>query len=106
MPCRLTGRVSFPAELEAASRAASLLRSGWQYSLEATMHGRVCGREQRQPVMEPGLHCKEHVYLIRGGRRGGTRGKRLDLICSCPTLWEHPTVIWMDVMGFPPPSAV
>ena len=41
MPCRLTGRVSFTAELEAASRAASLLRSGWQYSFEATMHGRV-----------------------------------------------------------------
>ena len=40
MPCRLTGRVSFPAELEATSRAASLLRSGWQYSLEATMHGK------------------------------------------------------------------
>ena len=74
MPCRLTGRVSFTAELEAASRAASLLRSGWQYSLEATMHGRVSVWEQRQPVMEPGVHCKKHVYLILGG--GGELGGR------------------------------
>ena len=41
MPCRLTGRASLPAELETASRAASLLRRGWQYSPEATVHGRV-----------------------------------------------------------------